>query len=90
MTPQEKWDRIKNPKTLEDFCLSISESELLEFEEGRELVELMRKKTDDGMDLAANMIAGNTNQTIDRIFYGVFVVSYDESRKNGEHDGKRN
>lgn len=52
--------------------------------------ELMRKKTDDRMDLVANMIAGNVNQTIDGISYGVFVVSPDESHKNGKRDGKGN
>ena len=37
-TPEEKWARIKNPQTVDDYRLVISVDELLTFDEGVEIV----------------------------------------------------
>ena len=74
MTAQEKWERLTNPKTVEDYGLSMTETELLEFEEGRKVVELLRGVTDESMDLVVKMIAGRTRQTVDRVSYGVLTA----------------
>ena len=42
MTPQEKWDRMNNPTCLEDYGLSMTESEALQVPEGRIWVEAIR------------------------------------------------
>ena len=42
MTPKEKWDRLNNPQSADDYGLGMTEAELLTFPEGREAVELMR------------------------------------------------
>ncbi len=71
MTAQEKWERLTNPKTLEDYGLSMMETELLEFEEGRKVVESLRGVTDKRMDAVEKMIAKNIGQTVERVSYGV-------------------
>jgi len=38
MIPQEKWDRLNNPKSLEDYGISLREEELRSFPEGRALL----------------------------------------------------
>lgn len=35
LTPKEKWERINNPKTFEDYGLGLTEEELRTFPEGR-------------------------------------------------------
>ena len=39
MTIEEKWQRMKSPKTLEDRGLSITFKELATFPEGREVIK---------------------------------------------------
>lgn len=39
MTPVEKWKRLTNPQTIEDYGLSVSLDELAETAEGREILE---------------------------------------------------
>lgn len=71
MTAQEKWERLTNPKTVADYGLSMTETELLEFEEGRKMVEALRGVTDERMDLVAKMIAKNVGHAVERVSYGV-------------------
>lgn len=48
MTPEEKWERIKNPKSIEDWRLSLTVSEMLTFPEGVVLIkELERQREPD-------------------------------------------
>lgn len=47
MTPKEKWDRINNPMSVEDYGLFLTEDELRTFLEGRKLllgVRIMQRK----------------------------------------------
>lgn len=47
MTPEEKWQRLNNPQTCEDYGLSLSESELRAFPAGRKLlleIRLLQRK----------------------------------------------
>ena len=43
MTPEEKWARLNNPTCADDYGLSISETELRTFLEGREILLNLRK-----------------------------------------------
>ena len=74
MTAKEKWGRLTNPETVEDYGLLIKEDELLEFNEGRELIAALRKATDKRMELVVKMIANNTRQTVERVSYGELTV----------------
>lgn len=49
----------------------MTETELLEFEEGRKVVESLRGVTDERMDLVEKMIAKNMGQAVERVSYGV-------------------
>ncbi len=44
MMPKEKWERLRSPKTFEDYGLSLNESELRTFPEGREVLLEIRLK----------------------------------------------
>ena len=73
-TAKEKWEHLTNPKTVEDYGLSITETELLEFNEGRELIASVRSATDKRMEVVAKMIANNIRQTVERVSYGELTV----------------
>lgn len=65
---------MTNPQTVEDYGLSMTKSELLEFDEGRELVAAILDITDDRIDTVANMIGKKVKQEIDLVSYGVLIV----------------
>lgn len=44
MNAQEKWERIKNPRTLEDYTLRITDAEMMTFPEGIEVVRRARSR----------------------------------------------
>lgn len=71
MTAQEKWELLKYPKTAEDYVLSMTEAELMEFDEGRKLVEVMRQEK-------AGTSAGSETRTWecfrDESYYGLLAV----------------
>lgn len=66
MTPKEKWDRLNNPTCLEDYGLSLSRDELIQFPEGRAIVEhldfIAKQRSD--IDSLINSIIENINQTL--------------------------
>ena len=41
MCPKEKWERLNNPTCLKDYGLSLSEDELMQFPEGRDLLKTL-------------------------------------------------
>ena len=85
MTAQEKWERLKNPKTIEDYGLLMSEAELLESEEGRKVVELLRGVPNERMSMVAKMIARNLGQTVERVSCGVLkAVPVHANNRKGE------
>jgi len=46
MTPSEKWARMANPQTIEDYGLGITADELMTFPEGVELMKQMQIQMD--------------------------------------------
>lgn len=42
MTPEEKWGRLQNPQSVEDYGLSVTVEELESFEAGREVAAAIR------------------------------------------------
>lgn len=38
MNPQEKWQRLNNPRSIEDYAISLSENELRAFPAGRSIL----------------------------------------------------
>lgn len=58
MKPVEKWKRLNNPKSIDDYGLSLSGSELKTFPEGREIVKAIndrRREISNLQDLAAKL-----------------------------------
>jgi hypothetical protein len=41
LTPEEKWKRLNNPTSAEDYGLSLSRDELLTFSEGQQMVAMV-------------------------------------------------
>lgn len=74
MTPKEKWDRLNNPKTLEDYSLCMSEEELGTFEAGRKILAGAKQAAAQGLDQyleVAKSIGMQARKTLDDVALGV-------------------
>lgn len=73
MTPEDKWQRLNNPKTIEDYSLSMNRAELMKIPEGREIVEAMDKMRDrmSLIEEADRMANEATQSMIDKLFMEV-------------------
>lgn len=70
MTPEEKWERLNNPKTLEDYGLCLSEEELGTFEEGRKILagaRLAAGRNQDRYSEAAKSMGAQASKTLDDV-----------------------
>ena len=70
MTPREKWDRLNNPKTLEDYGLCLSEEELSTFEAGRKILAGAKQAAAQGLDQyseVAKSIGMQARKTLDAV-----------------------
>lgn len=76
MTPEEKWKRLTNPKTAEDYGLSLTETELETFAEGRELLAGMRQYTTelDGQCRVATELGKAAGEFVEQVRYGVLTA----------------
>ncbi len=74
MSHKEKWQRLNNAKTHYDCSLSLSESDLRGFHEGRKiLLGIRMEQRRDKQSLLFMRNAGEmARQTIDKIAIGVF------------------
>ena len=73
MTPEEKWDRLTNPKTPRDYGLIMCKDELETFPEGREFLHILRGKTQTDQDCSEIMrsAGARARETIDRVVCSV-------------------
>ena len=73
MTPEEKWERLTNPKTIEDYGLRMSENELMQFPEGQRVVAEVRARQEERSMLirSARAAGKNTAATIDSLILRV-------------------
>jgi len=70
---QDKWNRLNNPKTIEDYGLSLTEKELRTFPEGRIIlfdikVNLRKEKQ---LNNKLNKLKLNMQQTIENLIIQV-------------------
>ena len=86
MLPEEKWNRLNNPKTLEDYGLSLNEDELQSFPEGKVLLQSIKRieasKEKDRklfleMDNYFEKISKNMKETIDNI-----IIEVQDAQRN--------
>ncbi|MFA5706808.1 MAG: hypothetical protein WDA41_10675 [Candidatus Neomarinimicrobiota bacterium] len=75
MTPQEKWERLNNPETLSDYGLILSENELMQFPEGREIVKAVRARQQETEDASQRMriIGRNIAASLENVILQVLV-----------------
>lgn len=71
MTPEEKWKRLTNPKTLEDFGLSVTEAELETFPDGCEILAGFRQVTAERA--AQTAICGSIGERMARTQEEIFL-----------------
>lgn len=83
ISPKEKWERITNPKTVDDYGLSIGEIELETFEEGKKIISGIRALTNNNErnKELMRMLGANANDSVERIRYGVITLYANENRK---------
>ena len=76
-TPEQKWMRITNPKTADDYGLSMTETELETFEEGREILSELRgmMENKERQTELARMLGARAADTFERVKYGVITVN---------------
>jgi len=77
MTPEEKWKRLTNPQTADDYGLSLTETELETFAEGREVLAGMRQYTtefDDQCRFAAEF-GKAAGEFVEQVRYGVLTAT---------------
>ena len=70
MTPEEKWERLNNPKTREDYGLCLSEEELSTFEAGRKILAGAKQAADQGRDQyseVAKSMGAQASKTLDDV-----------------------
>lgn len=69
MTAQEKWQRLKNPKTLGDYGLSLNEREMSDFPNGRAILcEIKKLKRQEKKDTRIiSLLGSNTASTMEGI-----------------------
>lgn len=75
MTPKEKWDRLQNPKTPEDYGLCLTETELRQFPEGRSVllgVRTIQRTRANGRRFGRKM-GEAMGKTMDRIIMGILT-----------------
>ncbi len=75
MDPKSKLKALINPQTLEDYGVSISETEMRTFPEGRAFLLAIRKKQRDArrIDRLMSQCGAQAAETVDRILAGVLV-----------------
>jgi hypothetical protein len=80
ITTKEKFNRFMNPKTVQDYGLSLSFDELISFDEGVEFVKEWfpwliqteeEKKREEEMLSVAQELGRNTSEAIDNLTMGV-------------------
>lgn len=73
MTPEERFRRLTNPQTVDDYGLSLNEQELNTFAEGKEILAELRSltKTNYRQSELMRMFGAKAGDTIERISYGV-------------------
>lgn len=77
MEPKEKFCRLTNPQTVDDYSLTLTEQELDTFAEGKEILADMRSLSnaiDHRTELVAKMIGAKSGGTIERVRYGAISV----------------
>ena len=69
MKPCEKWTRLNNPQTLEDWGISITESEMRTFPEGRAFLCCLKRieRRERQKDMVLMSMVDNMKNTVDEI-----------------------
>ena len=77
MAPEEKWKRLTNPQTAEDYGLSLTEAELETFDEGREVLAGMRQYTAELDDQCRVMVelGRAAGEFVEQVRYGVLTAT---------------
>ena len=78
---QEKWERLTNPKSLGDYGLSLTESEMMTFPEGRKIIAGIKR--DVAFLETAEKVGGFAKQSIDKTAFEVLM-----EERNGTKDDK--
>lgn len=88
MDPKEKWERLTNPQTIEDYGLALNERELEKIQEWRALLATLRSQNDGNDEFTADFLRiflTNSNKYAERITYNILSSSGHNGSTSGHN-----
>lgn len=79
---EEKWNRLTNPKSVEDYGLSLTESEMVTFPEGRKIIAGIKR--DVAFLETVEKMGDFAKQSINKTAFEVLMEERNETKSDKE------